>query len=64
MPLGGFGNQLDAMHEWHVMRGIQAVTGRSRREDGREFIRWRFADPETASDFAAAFDGVVGLNRT
>ena len=63
VQLGDLSNRLSAMHEWHHMRQILAVRGRSRREDGREFIRWRFVDPETALDFAEAFDGVVGLSR-
>lgn len=40
VPEGGFGRKLDAMHQFHARHGIQAQRGRSRREDGRDYIRW------------------------
>ena len=56
VPLGGFGKQLDAMYEWHRVRGILEQRVRSRRdENGRDYIRWCFADPEIAKAFANKF---------
>jgi hypothetical protein len=55
VPLGGLGKTLDAMYAFHTLHGIQAKLLRVRREDGSEYIRWRFADPATAKDFAYAF---------
>jgi hypothetical protein len=56
VPLGGFGTKLDAMHEWHTKRGIRALhlTGQ-RDENHRDYIRWCFADAETAAAFASQF---------
>jgi hypothetical protein len=59
VPLGGFGKQLDAMHEWHRKRGIKAHQGRGQREEGQNFIRWCFISPKMAADFAAEFGGTV-----
>jgi hypothetical protein len=53
---GGFRDRLNAMHDWHLARGIQAKHGQSRRDDsGQYFIRWCFADKETAEAFAQTF---------
>jgi len=40
VPEGGFGHLLSAMHDWHDDHGIEAVRGQSRRENGRDIIRW------------------------
>jgi hypothetical protein len=59
VPLFGFGKKLDAMHKWHRAMGIEAMYGRGRRdENGRDYIRWCFADPETAKAFASEFSGI------
>ena len=50
-----FGSRLNAMHDWHDMRGIEAMRGESRRENERYIIRWCFADPEVAKAFAGDF---------
>ena len=56
VPLGGFGRKLDDMYEWHRARGIQDQHGRGRRdENGRDYIRWCFADPAIAEAFTAKF---------
>ena len=55
VPEGGFGSRLNAMHDWHDARGISAVRGQSRRENGRDYIRWCFADPKFAEAFADEF---------
>jgi hypothetical protein len=55
VPPGGLGKQLDAMYDWHRERGIEAHRGSGRREEGRDIIRWCFADEKTAANFAAAF---------
>jgi hypothetical protein len=53
VPEGGFGSRLNAMHAWHDARGIEA--GQSRRENGRDIIRWCFADLGTAELFEKDF---------
>jgi hypothetical protein len=56
VPPGGLGRRLDAMHEWHRTRNIEQMRGRSRRnENGRNYVRWCFADAETAKAFASEF---------
>ena len=55
VPDGGLGKRLDAMYGWHLARGIQAVHGRGRRQNGRDIIRWCFGDPEMAAEFAKQF---------
>jgi hypothetical protein len=47
------------MHDWHRSRAIEARQGRGQREEGHNFIRWCFADQQTAADFAAAFGGTI-----
>ena len=60
VPEGGFGPELDAMHQCHARHGIQVQRGRNRREDGRDYIRWCFADPGVAAEFADEFGGTIG----
>jgi hypothetical protein len=44
------------MHEWHTKRGIRALHSTGRRdENGRDYIRWCFADAEAAAAFASEF---------
>jgi hypothetical protein len=60
VPESGFGRRLDAMYDFHASHGIQAQRGRSRRdEDGRDYIRWCFADRKIAAAFAAEFGAKV-----
>jgi hypothetical protein len=57
VPLGGFGKKPDDMYDWHRTRGILFQRGRSRRDEyGRDYIRWCFADAETAAAFASQFN--------
>ena len=61
VPDGGLGKKLDAMYVWHRERGIQDHHGRGRRdENGRDYIRWCFADPDVAAQFVNEFGGAVG----
>jgi hypothetical protein len=56
VPEGGLGKTLDAMHEFHKRHGVDAHTGKGRRdENNRDYIRWCFADAEMAKVFAAEF---------
>jgi hypothetical protein len=56
VPKGGLGKTLDAIHEFHKRHGIEAHTGKGRRDkNGRDYIRWCFADPALAEAFAAKF---------
>jgi hypothetical protein len=59
VPLGGLGRQLDAMHDFHRQHGIKDQRGGWHRNGDRDFIRWRFADADTAAAFAQAFGGVI-----
>jgi hypothetical protein len=60
VPLGGLGKRLDAMYDWHRSRGIEVQRGQGRRDDeGRDIIRWCFADRKTADHFTAAFGGAI-----
>jgi hypothetical protein len=55
VPEDGFGKLLDEMHEWHRARGIQAMHGRSRRDDSGWYVTWCFADSAMADSFRASF---------
>jgi hypothetical protein len=56
VPEGGLGKTLDAMHELHKRHGITAHTGKGRRDkNGRDYIRWCFADQTIAAKFASQF---------
>lgn len=55
VPLGGLGKRLDAMYDFHAMYGIQAQHERGRRDNGRDYVTWCFADPAIANDFANMF---------
>jgi hypothetical protein len=57
VPEGGLGRRLDAMHDWHAARGLISWNGQGRQEEGRFYIRWCFADPQTADAFALVFGG-------
>ena len=60
VPLGGFGRKLDDMYDWHRTRGLLYQRGCSRRdENGRDYIRWCFADAETAAAFASQFKTIL-----
>jgi hypothetical protein len=54
-PESGFGSRLNAMHDWHDARSIEAVRGLSRHENGRYIIRWCFASLVTAALFQKEF---------
>jgi hypothetical protein len=54
VPPGGLGERLNEMYDFHAQQGIRARVGLRRRdENGRDFIRWCFADPAIAEAFAA-----------
>jgi hypothetical protein len=56
VPEGGFGDRLNAMHDWHLARGIQARHSQTVRDkNGQYFIRWCFADKGIAEAFAQKF---------
>lgn len=60
VPPGGLGRRLDAMHAFHAKRGIQSHQGRGRRDaEGRDYVRWCFADAATADAFKAQFGGEI-----
>jgi hypothetical protein len=54
--IGGLGNRLNAMYDFHARHRIAAKRGHGQRdEDGRSVIRWCFADPALADAFAKEF---------
>ena len=56
VPKGGLDKTLNAMHEFHRRHRIEAHTGKGRRDkNGRDYIRWCFANPEIAAKFAGQF---------
>jgi hypothetical protein len=59
VPANGLGRRLDAMHEWHIARGISARHGQQRHVEDCNYIRWCFADAETANLFAEHFGGTA-----
>jgi hypothetical protein len=57
VPRGGFGKRLDAMYEFHTRRGVRAINSTGRHdENGRYYVRWRFADLALADTFATEFN--------
>jgi hypothetical protein len=60
VPEEGFASKLIAIRQFHTLRGIEARPGRSRCESGRDYIRWCFADPGVAAEFADEFGGTIG----
>jgi hypothetical protein len=55
VPERGLRNKLEVMYDFHARHGIEAHLPRRHYEDGRQYIRWRFADLEVAKAFAAKF---------
>ena len=61
VPPGSLGKRLNDMYEFHTQQGIRARLGLGRRdENGRDIIRWCFADPTIAFIFANEFGGAYG----
>jgi hypothetical protein len=55
VPEGGFGKTLDAMYDFHARHGIRAINSTGRRDwNGRDYIRWCFADPAIAEARASS----------
>jgi hypothetical protein len=59
VPEGGFGRALDAIHDFHRLRGIESRRGRRQRRDEQEYVRWCFASVIDADDFAQQFGGTL-----
>jgi hypothetical protein len=59
VPLGGLGNRLDAMYEFHSRHGIKPQRGHGRHDANGSVIRWCFADPEIAKNFSLQFGGPI-----
>jgi len=56
VPKGGLDKTSNAMHEFHRRHRIEAHIGKGRRDkNGRDYIRWCFANPEIAAKFAGQF---------
>ena len=57
VPDNGFGETLELIRLFHVKLSIEARSGRGRREEGRDYVRWCFADRMNAKAFCNMFDG-------
>ena len=55
VPLGGLGARLDAMYDFHARQSIKPQRGHGRHDANGSVIRWCFADPVAAAEFASAF---------
>jgi hypothetical protein len=55
VPPEGLGTKLDAMYDFHMRHGIQPKRGHGRHDASGSVIRWCFADPAFAVEFARAF---------
>jgi hypothetical protein len=52
-----------AMYDFHARQGIRAQPGYGKHNDGRSYIRWRFASLTTAENFARQFGGSLVAGR-
>ena len=59
VPLGGLLRHVDVLYAFHAHHRIQSRHGGWRRDGQKEFVRWCFANANTAAEFATAFGGVV-----
>lgn len=59
VPEGGLGRKLDRMYEFHARHEIKAQHGLGRRDEHHDFVRWHFADPAIAQEFATEFGAVI-----
>jgi hypothetical protein len=55
VAVGGLGNRLDAMYEFHARHGIKPQRGHGRHDANGAVIRWCFADPDLAAALAKEF---------
>lgn len=60
VPLGGLGAKLDAMYDFHTQYGIKPQRGHGRHDANGSVIRWCFADPALAAEFASEFGALTG----
>jgi hypothetical protein len=51
------------MHDFHARLGITPHRGRCKNEDGRRYMRWRFANLTTGQKFARQFGGSLVTGR-
>ena len=58
VPLGDLVTRLHEIYEFHSRRGITPERGQLRRDDDGAVIRWWFANPDAAKDFANEFGGI------
>jgi hypothetical protein len=52
-----------AMYYFHAREDIQPHIDHRKYEDGRRYVRWRFADFTTAKKFARKFGGSMVMGR-
>jgi len=55
VPPGGLGARLDAMYDFHIQNDIKPQRGHGKHDANGAVVRWCFADPDLAADFAAKF---------
>jgi hypothetical protein len=63
-PPGGLVNQLYAIYEFHSRHSIPPQRGQLRRGANGTVIRWCFADPDAARDFASEFGEIRTFHRS
>jgi len=57
VPENGFGHVRDAIEVFHASQNIELRSGAGRHEAGADYMRFCFADPQCAWDFAELFGG-------
>jgi hypothetical protein len=55
VPPGGLGTRLDAMYDFHIQHGIKPQRGHGTHTADGAVIRWCFAEPTVAAEFAGKF---------
>jgi hypothetical protein len=57
VPAGGLGKRIEEMQSFYERHWLTARPTTSYRENHRDYVRWYFADEETAKKFSSEFDG-------
>ena len=59
VPPGGLGRRLNAMHAFHLDRGIQLAVFPHQHDVGGDYLLWCFDSPPIAEKFAEEFSSQV-----
>jgi hypothetical protein len=55
VPAWGLGRRLDDMYNFHVQNDIKPQRGHGKHDANGSVVRWCFADPKLAAEFASKF---------